>query len=388
MKWEDGFALELTEDERMVQQIARDFATKELKPIAAKMDLEHQFEMSLISKLADLGFLGICTPEEFGGAGLSQVSYALIGEEIATGCASTCVIISAHNSLCIWPILEYATEEQKLKFLPDLATGKKIGCFALSEPGTGSDASNLQCTATKNGTEYLINGTKNWITNSPIAGTCVLLAMQDASQKHRGVSAFVHPMDLPGITIGKKEEKLGIAASPTASIHYDNVLLTKEHLLGNEGDGFKIAMATLNGGRIGIGAQAVGIARSALRAAIEYGTQRKTFGKAIVEHQSIQNYLAEMICQLDAARYLTLAAARLKEQGKNYSREAAMAKLFASEMASYVCNKALQIHGGYGYVKEYPAERHLRDAKITEIYEGTSEIQKLVIASQLLKDSN
>lgn len=388
MKWEDGFALELTEDERMVQQAARDFAEQELRPIAAKMDHGHQFEMSLVPKLAELGFLGICTPEEFGGSGLSQVAYALIGEEIAAGCASTCVIISAHNSLCIWPILEFGNAEQKLNFLPDLATGKKVGCFALSEPGTGSDASNLQCTATKDGEDYIINGTKNWITNAPIAGTCVLLAMQDASKKHHGVNAFVHSMMLPGITVGKKEEKLGICASPTASIHYDNVRLSKANLLGNEGDGFTIAMKTLNGGRIGIGAQAVGIARSALRAAVEYGSQRKTFGKPIVEHQSIQNYLAEMICQIDAARYLTLGAARLKEQGKNYSRQAAMAKLFSSEMASFVCNKALQIHGGYGYVKEYPVERHLCDAKITEIYEGTSEIQKLVIAGQLLKDSN
>ena len=386
MSWIDGFTFDLSEDEKMVQGIAREFAEKELKPIAAALDHEHKFPSGIVPKLGELGFMGICVPEELSGSGLSQVAYTLIGEEIAAGCASTCVIMSAHNSLAIAPIMAYGTEQQKKKFVPDLATGKQIGCFALSEPGTGSDASNLQCTAKKVGDKYIINGTKNWITNAPVAGTCVLIAMQDPSKGHKGVSAFVHSMDLKGISVGKKEEKLGICASPTASIHYDNVELSAENLLGAEGEGFKISMNCLNGGRIGIGAQAVGIARSALSAAIEYGKQRKTFDKPIVEHQSIQNYLAEMICQIDAARFLTLSAARLKDQGKNYIRQAAMAKLYSSEMASFVANKALQIHGGYGYVKEYPVERHLRDAKITEIYEGTSEIQKLVIAGQLLRE--
>lgn len=387
MKYFDDYYFDFTEEEELVRQAARDFAENELKPIVAELDRDHKYPEKIIPKLAELGFLGICVPEKYGGSELSQVAYALIGEEIAYGCASTCVIMSAHNSLCIWPILEYGSEKQKENWLPELATGKKIGCFALSEPGTGSDASNLQCSVTKKGDDYIINGTKNWITNAPVAGACVLLAMQEPEKKHKGVTAFVHSMDLEGITVGKKEEKLGICASPTASIHYDNVKLTKENLLGVEGEGFKIAMSTLNGGRIGIGAQATGIARAALADALEYGKQRKTFGKAVVEHQSIQNYLADMISQIDAARLLTLSAARLKEQGKNYIRQAAMAKLFASEMASFVTNKALQIHGGYGYVSEYPAERHLRDAKITEIYEGTSEIQRLVIAAQLLKDS-
>lgn len=387
MSWIDGFAFDLSEEEKMVQEMAREFSEKELKPIASELDREHRFPKELIPKLGELGFMGICVPEEFGGSGMSQVAYALIGEEIAAGCASTCVVISAHNSLCVWPILEYATKEQKKEYLPSLASGKSIGCFALSEPGTGSDASNLTCTATKNGEEYVINGTKNWITNAPVSDVCILLAMQDSSKGHKGVTAFVHRMDLEGISVGKKEEKLGICASPTASIHYDNVKLTKDNLLSEEFSGFKVAMNTLNGGRIGIGAQAVGIARAALSSAIEYGKERKTFGKSILEHQSIQNYLAEMICKIDSSRYLTLAAARLKEQGKSYARQAAMAKLQSSEMASFVANKALQIHGGYGYVKEYPAERHLRDAKITEIYEGTTEIQKLVIASSLVKES-
>lgn len=386
MSWIDGFKFELTEDERLAQQAARDFAEAELKPIAAKLDQEHRFPSEIIPKLGELGFMGICMPEQYGGAGMSQTAYALVTEEIAAACASTCVIMCAHNSLCLWPILEFGNEEQKKSYLPELASGRKIGCFALSEPGTGSDASNLQCTVTKKGEDYFINGTKNWITNAPVADTCVLIAMQDAAKGHKGVTAFVHSMKEPGITVGKKEDKLGICASPTASIHYDNVRLTKASLLMGEGQGFKVAMNTLNGGRIGIGAQASGIARAALQAAIEYGKQRKTFDKPIVEHQSIQNYLADMICKIDAARYLTLAAARLKDSGQSYIREAAMAKLFASEAASWVANKALQIHGGYGYVKEYPVERHLRDAKITEIYEGTSEIQRLIIAGSLIKE--
>ena len=381
--WIDGISFPLPEDVLLAQETARNFAESEIKPLAAKIDHEHYYPEEIIQKLGQLGFLGITVPAKYSGSELSYTAYALIIEELAAACASTSVIVSAHNSLCLWPINEFGTEEQKLKFIPPLATGANIGCFALSEPGTGSDAACLTCTATKRGDEYVINGTKNWITNAPVASTCVLFTMQDASKGNKGITAFVHPMNLKGISRGKKENKLGICGSPTASIMYDNVLLTKEHLLGEELKGFKVAMSTLNGGRIGIASQAVGIARSALSDALRYSKERKTFGKFLHEHQSIQNYLADMVTQIDAARYLAIGAAILKDGGKPYARQAAQAKLFASEIAMAAANKGIQIHGGYGYVKEFPAERHLRDAKITEIYEGTSEIQRIVIASHL-----
>ena len=333
-----------------------------------------------------LGFMGAYVPQEYGGAELSQFAYCCIVEELAAACASTAIIVSAHNSLCLSPIIDYATHEQKLKYLPKLATGEWLGCFALSEPGTGSDAASLTCTYEKKGDEYIINGAKNWITNGPVADVVVLFATGDKTKDHKGVTAFVHPLNLKGITRGRKEDKLGIRGSATCGMQYDNVVLTKENILFEEGKGFTVAMTTLNGGRMGVASQAIGIARAALRDALTYGKERKTFGKPIVEHQSIQNYLAEMICRIDAARYLTLSAASLKDLGKSYARQAAMAKLFASEAAMYCADKGIQIHGGYGYVTDYPAERHLRDAKICEIYEGTSEIQKMVIASNLVKD--
>lgn len=330
--------------------------------------------------------MGVLVPTEYEGSGMSMISYCFVIEELAAACASTSVVVSAHNSLCISPILEFGSESQKKKFLPKLATGKAIGCFALSEPGTGSDAANLTCSVKKVGDKYIINGAKNWITNGPVADVCVLFAMQDPSKGHKGVTAFVHDMNVPGLSRGKPEDKLGIRGSPTCGLTYENVELTADNLLLGELQGFKVAMNTLNGGRIGIGAQAVGIARSALSDALAYSKERKAFGKVISEHQSIQNYLAEMLNQVDAARYLTLGAAKLKDQGKPYIRQAAQAKLFASEAAMYCGVKGVQIHGGYGFVTDYPAERHMRDAKITEIYEGTSEIQKLVIAGALLKE--
>jgi butyryl-CoA dehydrogenase len=325
-------------------------------------------------------------PSQYGGAELSQVAYALIIEELAAACASTSIIVSAHNSLCISPILEFGSDAQKATYLPKLAGGTWLGCFALSEPGTGSDAAAITCTVRRDGDRFIINGAKNWITNGPVADVTVLFAQQFPERGTRGVSAFVHQLDLPGVTRGRREEKLGIRGSPTCGLTYDNVVLGPEHLLSTEGNGFRVAMNTLNGGRIGVAAQAIGIARAALRDAMIYAKQRKTFGKFIHEHQSIQNYFADMITKIDAARYLTLGAARLKDSGKDYIRQAAMAKLFASETASYVADKGIQIHGGYGYVQDYPAERHFRDARITEIYEGTSEIQRLVIGSHLLKE--
>ncbi len=386
MAWLDGFAFDLSEEELLVQQTARDFAEKEIAPIAAELDRNHRFPSELIPKLGDLGFLGVTVDPELGGSGLSQLAYCLIIEELAAACASTAVIVSAHNSLCLWPITEFGTPAQQQLYVPELAAGKKIGCFALSEPGTGSDAARLAVTVKKQGDKFIINGTKNWISNAPVSDTCILFANQEPSKGHAGITAFVHDLKLPGISIGKKEEKLGICASPTASIVYTDVELTADNILGSELGGFKVAMATLNGGRTGVAAQAVGIARAALRDALAYSKERSTFGEKICEHQTIQNYLADMVTRVDASRYLTLGAAHLKDKKKNYIRAAAMAKLYASETAMECALKGVQIHGGYGYVKEFPAERHMRDAKITEIYEGTSEIQRLIIAEQLIRE--
>lgn len=386
MGWEDGFHFDLPEDVRMVQDAARKFAQEEVLPIAAEIDENHRYPSELIPKMGALGFMGVAVPPELGGAGLSNVAYCLVIEELAAACGSTSIIASAHNSLCLWPITEYGTETQKKQYVPELASGKAVGCFSLSEPGTGSDAAALTCSYKKDGDNFIVNGAKNWITNGPEAKTVVLFATGDTAKGHKGVSAFVHYLDLKGVTRGKREDKLGICASPTCGLTYDNVVLGKDNLLGAEGQGFKIAMNTLNGGRLGVAAQAIGIARAALRDALAYSKERKTFGKPICEHQSVQNYLADMVTKIDAARYLTLAAAKLKDEGKDYVRQASMAKLYASEAAMECGNKGVQIHGGYGYVRDYPAERHLRDAKITEIYEGTSEIQRLVIGSHLVRE--
>ncbi|OVE80351.1 acyl-CoA dehydrogenase [bacterium J17] len=382
----EGFLFHLSEEQRLVQKMAADFAAGSVKPLARKIDHEHYFPKELIPKLSELGFLGVNVPEEYGGAGLDYVSYALIIEELAKVCASTSVIVSAHNSLCIGPILKFGTEEQKKKYLPKLATGEYLGCFALSEPGTGSDAAAQTCMSVKEKDGWRINGVKNWITNAPEADICVLFTMEDASKGHKGINAFIVELkNTPGCSIGKKEDKLGICGSPTANITLDDSLLPDEQLLSKPGDGFKIAMVTLDGGRCGIAAQAVGIARAALEDATQYALERKAFGKTISKHQSIQNYLADMSCKVDAARLLTFTASRRKDENLPFTKEAAQAKLFASEAAVWCALKGIQIHGGYGYVKDFNAERYLRDAKITEIYEGTSEIQRLVIASQLLK---
>lgn len=384
--WKDNFWFDLTDEEKLIQQTARDFADGELKPIAAKLDQEHLFPESQIKKLAELGFLGAVIPQDFGGIGCSTVAYCLAIEELSAGCASTGIIVSAHNSLCAAPVVKFGTKEQKEKFLPTLASGETLGCFALSEPGTGSDAANQICSVKKENDSFIINGTKNWITNAPKAGLCVLFSMQDPKLGNKGITSFVHEMKTDGVSVGKKEEKLGICASPTASISYSNCKLSAINLLNPECAGFKVAMSTLDGGRLGVASQAIGIARAALESALSYTKERKTFGKFLHEHQSIQNYLADMIMEIDAARYLNLGAARLKDAGRDYSRQAAQAKLFASEAAVKVTNLALQIFGGYGFVKDYPLERHYRDARITTIYEGTSEIQRLVIAGNLLKE--
>ena len=383
----DSIDIHLSEEQRLVRKTARDFANQAVKPLAKKIDHEHYYPSELIPKLAELGFMGVCVDEKWGGSGLDNISYSLIVEELAKACASTCVIVSAHNSLCLWPLEKYGNDEQKAEFLPPLASGKELGCFALSEPSTGSDAARLLCTAKKKGDKWIINGVKNWITNAPEADVCILLAMENAEEQHKGINCFlVRLKDDNGISIGKKEEKLGICGSPTSSITFEDTELDDSRMLGKPGDGFKIAMTTLDGGRIGIAAQATGIARAALEDALNYSKERKTFGKPISAHQSIQNHLANISMDISAARLLAFHAATLKQQGLPYSRQAAEAKLFASEMAMNAANKGIQIHGGYGYVKEFNAERYLRDAKITEIYEGTSEIQRLVIAGQLLKE--
>lgn len=386
MVWRESVAFELSEEENFACDTARAFAEKEVAPLAAKIDQEHYFPKELLPKMGDLGLMGAIVPPEYGGAGLSTLAYALIIEELSAACASTGIIVSAHTSLCVTPILDYGSEEQKRYFLPRLASGKALGCFALSEPSTGSDAAAIATTYKRDGDDFILNGTKNWITNGPEADVCVVFASSDTSKGNKGITTFVHDMNLPGISRGKREDKMGIRGSPTSSIMYDNVRLPKSALLHQENRGFPVAMTTLNGGRIGVAAQAVGIARAAFDDALKYAQERKAFGKQICEHQSIQNYFADMVCHIDSSRYLTLAAAKRKDKKQSYVRQAAMAKLFASETAMMCAVKGIQIHGGYGYVTDYPAERHLRDAKITEIYEGTSEIQRILIATQLLKE--
>jgi butyryl-CoA dehydrogenase len=376
---------ELTEEQRMIQETARNFATKEVLPKAAELDETGRFPEELVRQMAELGFMGVAVPEEFGGAGMDTVCYAIAMEEISRACASTGVIMSVNNSLACDPILKFGSEEIKREYLAPMAAGKTLGCFALTEPGAGSDAGSQKTTAVRDGDFYVVNGTKNFITNAPQADTCVLFTMTDRAKAHKGITAFVIDMKWKGISLGKLEKKMGIKASATSSIILEDVRVPARNRLGNDGDGFKVAMATLDGGRIGIAAQAVGIARAAMEDALAYAKERKQFGQAISEFQAIQWMLADMATEIDAARLLTWQAAWMKDRKMRHSRESSMAKLYASETAMRAAVKGIQIHGGYGYVKEYPAERHFRDAKITEIYEGTSEIQRLVISSSLLK---
>ena len=377
---------DLTEEQRMIQEMAQSFAQKEVLPKAAELDETGRFPEELVRQMAGLGLMGIAVPEEYGGAGMDNVCYAIAMEEIARACASTAVILSVNNSLACAPILSFGSEEQKRKYLVPLASGEHLGCFGLTEPEAGSDAGSQKTTAVRDGSHYVLNGTKNFITNATQADTCVLFAMTDRKKKHKGITAFILDMKSQGITIGKKEVKLGICASATASIILEDVKIPIANVLGNEEEGFKIAMRTLDGGRIGIAAQAIGIARASLEDSLAYAKERKQFGQPIANFQAIQWMLADMATEIDAARMLTYRAAWRKDRNLRYTRESAMAKLYASEAAMRASVKGIQIHGGYGYIREYPAERHFRDAKITEIYEGTSEIQRLVIASDLVKD--
>jgi butyryl-CoA dehydrogenase len=375
----------LTEEQEFLRKAARDFAKNEVLPLAAKIDVEHRHPAELVDKMSAMGLMGVAVPDEHGGSGMDNVSYALAIEEIARACASTAVIMSVNNSLVCDPITRYGTDAQKKHWLPLLAQGKKLGCFAISEPEAGSDAAAQTTVAVDAGDAWVLNGTKNWITNGPVADVCVLMTMTDRAQGHRGITAFILPMDTAGVSTSPPDDKLGIRGSQTCQIVLEEVRLPKDALLGEVGKGFKVAMSTLDGGRIGIAAQALGIARACLEDGLDYALQRRTFGKAIAEHQSIQWKLADMATEIDAARLLILKAAHLKDQGEPYGKAAAMAKLFASDIANKAGRECIQIFGGNGYVTEYPAERHFRDAKITEIYEGTSEIQRLVITNYMRK---
>ncbi|MCH7754304.1 acyl-CoA dehydrogenase [candidate division KSB1 bacterium] len=375
----------LTEEQKLIQQTAREFARNEVAKDAAERDQTAQFPTHHVKKMAELGFMGMMIDPKYGGNGLDTISYAIVIEELSRVDASVGVICSVSNSLVCFGIEDSGKEETKQKYLVPLAKGEKLGAFCMSEPGSGSDAAGMKTTAVLKGDHYVLNGTKNFITNGLNADYYVVIAHSDPSQRHKGISAFVVEKGFPGFQVGKKEKKLGIRSSDTASIMMEDCAVPRENLLGQEGEGFKVAMMTLDGGRIGIASQAVGIAQGSLDAAINYAKERVQFGKPISAFQSIQHMLADMETHVSAARLLTYQAAWKKDQNQKYSHDSAKAKLFASETAVDVSSKAVQIFGGYGYLKDYPVERFMRDSKITEIYEGTSEIQRLVIARDLLK---
>ncbi|XP_026473317.1 short-chain specific acyl-CoA dehydrogenase, mitochondrial [Ctenocephalides felis] len=376
----------LPETHQMLYKMCKDFSDSELKPKASEYDKTHTYPKDVIKKMGELGLMAMAVPEDLGGAGLDYLAYSIAMEEISRGCASAGVIMSVNNSLYIGPILAFGNEKQKKEYVTPFTTGDRVGCFALSEPGNGSDAGAASTVAKYNDDKYVLNGTKAWITNGYESEGVVVFATTDKSLKHKGISAFLLPKPINGLTVGKKEDKLGIRASSTCSLIFEDCILSKENLLGELGMGFKIAMMTLDSGRIGIASQALGIAQASLECAIEYAQKRTAFGKPISKLQAIQEKLAEMALRLESARLLTWRAAWLKDQHQPYSKEAAMAKLSASEAATYLSHQCIQILGGMGYVTDMPAERHYRDARITEIYEGTSEIQRLVIAGQLLKE--
>jgi len=376
--------LELNEQQIMIRNMIRDFAAKEIAPVASELDKKEEYPTKILEKMAKLGLLGVLVPPEYSGAGLDTISYAIIIEEISRRCASTGVITSVHNSLAAWPIVKYGTEEQKKKYLPQLARGEKIGAFAGTEPNAGSDLGSMTTTATLKGDHYVINGSKTFITSGPKAGIIIVFAVTDKNAGSKGITAFIVENTMKGYKVGNVFNKLGIRASVTSELIFEDMKVPKENVLGREGEGFKIALSALDGGRIGIAAQAVGIAQAALDESISYAKQRQQFGQPIGKFQAIQWMIADMATRIEAARYLVYNAAYKKDKGERVTKEAAMAKLFASDTAVDAVIKAVQIHGGYGYTKEYLVERLFRDAKITEIYEGTSEVQRMVIASNLL----
>ncbi len=380
------FNLELSDTHQSIREMARDFARNEITPGTIDRDINAEFPTEIVKKLGELGFLGMMVPTEWGGSGLDALSYVLAMEEISKVDASCGVIMSVNNSLVCWGLTEYGNDAQKEKYLKPLAQGHVIGAYCLSEPEAGSDATSQHTMAEQDGDYWILNGTKNWITNGTSASTYLVFAQTDREKRHKGITCFIVEKGTPGFEPGKKEDKLGIRSSDTCSLGFTNVRVHKDNVLGGVGMGFKIAMESLNGGRIGIASQALGIAAGAYEAALHYSTQRKAFGKPICELQAIQFKLAEMSTKVEAARLLIHRAAWMKDQHMNYIKAAATAKLYASKIAVEVALEAIQTHGGYGYVREYMVERYLRDAKITEIYEGTSEIQHIVIARELLKE--
>jgi alkylation response protein AidB-like acyl-CoA dehydrogenase len=376
---------ELSEEQLAVQKAARDFAQTELLPGVIERDTHQKFPADQIKKMGELGFMGMMVDPTYNGGGMDSISYVLAMEEISKVDASASVCMSVNNSLVCWGLEKYGSEEQKQKYLKRLATGEIVGAFCLSEPEAGSDATSQRTTAQDKGDHYLVNGTKNWITNGNSASVYIVIAQTDAEKRHKGINALIIEKGMPGFVVGKKEDKMGIRGSDTHSLMFTDVKVPKVNRIGDEGFGFSFAMTTLNGGRIGIAAQALGIAAGAYELALKYAKERKAFGKSLSEHQAIQFKLADMATKIDAARLLVHQAAYLKDKNKDFVKAAAMAKLFASQIAQEVTTEAVQVHGGYGYVKEYHVERLMRDAKITQIYEGTTEIQKMVISRELIR---
>ncbi len=374
----------LGEDHQLLRESVRRFAAEVVAPRAKEIDESGEYPLEFFRRAGGLGLAGVAVPEEYGGAGMDGLAYCLVIEEISRACGTSGVILSVNNSLVCDPLLRYGSEEQKRRYLAPLARGERLGCFALTEPGAGSDPASLRTTAVRDGESYVLNGNKVFVTNGTHADIALVFASVDLARKHRGITAFIVPCDTPGFSRGSHEYKMGVNASGTTEFSLSDCRVPAEQRLGEEGEGFKVAMTTLDGGRIGISAQAVGIAQAAFEEAMAYAREREQFGRPIAEFQAIQFYLADMATELDAGRLLTWKAAWAKDHQKRFTLEAAQAKLFTSEMVQRVTNKALQIHGGYGYTKEYNVERYFRDARITEIYEGTSEIQKLVIAAQIL----
>jgi len=377
---------ELSDEQKMIQEMARKFAEREIKPVAAELDRTHRHPEEIVQQMGELGLMGVTIPEEYGGAGMDYISYALAMIEISKACASCGVIMSVCNSLYNFPVYKYGSEEQKQKYLRPVASGEVLGCYGLTEAGAGSDPAKMATTAVLDGDEWVINGSKKFITNGNVARFCVVAAATDKSQGYKGISSFIVDLhNTPGFHVGTVEEKLGINASGTAELVFEDARIPKENLLGKLGEGFKQMLTTLDGGRIGIASQAIGIGRAVLEEAVEYSKTREQFGRPISSFQAIQWKLADMATQLDASELLTLRAAWLEQNGRSYEKEAAMGKLLASDTAMWAAVEGVQILGGYGYCKDYPMERHMRDAKITQIYEGTNEIMRLVIARNLLK---
>ena len=375
----------LTQEQRLIKNLVSEFAEKEIKPVASEIDRNCAFPAEIVEKLFDLGFMGHFVEERHGGSGLDYLSYVIAIEEISRACASTGAIVMSHNSLACVPIIDFGTEEQKEEYLPRMCRGA-VGCFALSEPESGSDAAGIKTGAVKKGGVYILNGTKSWVTNGREAKVAVVFAKTDKRKRSGGITAFIIDLDAPGISLGKSESKLGIKGTSTSQIVFENCEVPESRVLGKEGEGFKVAMETLDAGRIGVAAQAVGIAQAVLDSSTRYSREREAFGKKISDFQAIQFILADMATGVEASRLLTYKAALMKDRGEKYTKHSSMAKLYASETAMRVATKGIQVHGGNGYTTDYPVERHFRDAKITEIYEGTSEIQRIVIARQVLSE--